>query len=202
MSFIKEIKKGLKKTEKVIRKARDDTVDFVKNIPGGSHGDKYRAKKCFEILKKHNIKVCSQDTGEEISSAETFLSKGLYVYQTVHGQYDLKFCMHALSKRGVVKCDYLEEVLINKFSSDECFTIFKENDVTLCKVNTNIHIVQKNNVQAILECSNTGHPCQVAPDWETDIYNWDGTYNLEVCENEFGQKDIVRCAGEQDHAEL
>ncbi|NRA74029.1 MAG: hypothetical protein HRU36_04745 [Rickettsiales bacterium] len=155
MSFIKEVKKGiekiekegskgLKKIEKEAKKGRDIAVDFVKNIPGGDDGSEYRAKKCFKILDKEHIKVCLHKTGEEIKTAQEFLDKDLYVYQTFLGQYDLKFCLKALSKRGVVKCDEVDDSIeVNMFSSDKCFNIFQQNDITICMRNTNTHIVQK-----------------------------------------------------------
>ncbi|NRA74028.1 MAG: hypothetical protein HRU36_04740 [Rickettsiales bacterium] len=48
----------------------------------------------------------------------------------------------------------------------------------------------------------SGHPCQASPVWQTTIYDWDGTHTLEICEQEFSQRDIVRCAGEGEHSEL
>lgn len=196
MSFTKEIKKGLKKTEKVIRKARDDIEDFANTM---SDND-YRAEKCFTIFKKEGIKVCSNQTGKEFRSAQEFLdTENSHLHREFPKKYDLKLCLKAFAKRGAVKCDSLE---VNKFSSEECFKIFKENDITICQANTNTHIVQQTDMGSLIACTTAIHPCQIAPKWEKNIYNWDGVYNVETCQDEFGAKDIVRCAGEQDHEEL
>ena len=92
-----------------------------------------------------------------------FLDKDLYVYQTFLGQYDLKFCLKALAKRGVVKCDEVgNNIEVNVFSSDQCFNVFQQSDVTICWSNTNTHAIQHNDAVAMKACLESGHPCQVS----------------------------------------